>query len=280
MNNLSNILYDFLHSYLRLNDGLSSLLVSLIIIVIWIFIGIIINKFMSNMITSAINRKNRDSRTKTITKLVLSILRWVIWFVIILIVLEQFGVDITPLIASAGILGLAVGFGAQELVRDFISGFFIILEHTFDIDEVVEINGFKGNVVAIGFRSTVIKNWKGEVKTVNNGSIGSVINFSRNNSIGIVDFGVAYETDLKEFSQLMESFVVEMKNKYEEILEVPSFLGVTELADSSINMRIIFTTKPMQFFALERSLRKEIVMYCASNNVTIPFPQLVVHNES
>lgn len=279
MSNLSNMLEELFSTTLKLDANLSTLLVTLIVVVVWILLGVIVNKIISRMIIGAMNRKSRDSRTKTITKLVVNIVRWVIWFIIILIVLEQFGVDITPLIASAGILGLAVGFGAQELVKDFISGFFIVFEHTFDIDEVVEINGFKGNVVSIGLRSTVIQNWKGEVKTISNGSIGSVVNFSRNNSIGIVDFGVAYETNLKDFNKLMSMFVQDMREKYDDLVDTPIFLGVTELADSSINMRLIFTTKPMQYFALERILRQEVVDLCKDKNVDIPYPQLVIHND-
>lgn len=278
MSDLNEVLYEFLFNTMNLNEAISSIIVILISVVIWIIIGVIFNKVLAVFIKRGFKTKKGDARALTISKLVISIVRYVVWFIIILLILGQLGVDITPFIASAGVIGLAVGFGAQALVTDFISGFFIILEHTLDVNDVVQIDGFKGNVVSLGLRSTVIQNWKGEVKTISNGNIGSIINFSRNDSIGIVEFGVSYDTDLSAFADLMKEFTAEASKKFTTFTEAPQFLGVTELADSSINMSIIFKTKPMQYFGLERDLRKELVEFCNKHNVEIPFPQLVVHN--
>jgi small conductance mechanosensitive channel len=202
----------------------------------------------------------------------------VVWFIVILIILAELNVDITPIIASAGVLGLAVGFGSQEMVKDFIAGFFIIFESIFNVGDVIEVQGFKGNVTSIGLRSTVITNWKGEVKTVSNGDISSCINFSKNDSLAIVDFGVAYDTDLNNLKTVVEAELENFKSKYEDMIELPQFLGVTELASSSINLRLIAKTKKMKHFAIERGLRKDLVELCEKNNIEIPFPQVVIHN--
>ncbi len=278
MNNLSDVLYEILTTRLKIVDELSSLIVLVVVVVVWLIIGLLINKLLASVVKRGLKVSKNDPRALTISKLIINIVRYVVWFIIILLILEQFGVDITPFIASAGVIGLAVGFGAQELVKDFISGFFIIFEHTFDIDDIIEVDGFKGKVLSLGLRTTVLENWKGEVKTISNGSIGSVVNFSRNDSVGIVDFGVSYDTDLVKFNELMNVFVEELEKTYKDLTGKPQFLGVTELADSSINMRIIFTTEPMQYFGLERDIRKDLVAYCSEKDVEIPFPQLVVHN--
>jgi small conductance mechanosensitive channel len=279
MSDLQSSMINILENTLRLQSEIAILIVTILGIVVWVFIGIIVNRFLKLVILKSLKVAKNDSRAKTISSLLINISRWVIWFVILLIILEQVGVDITPLLASAGIIGLAVGFGAQELVKDFISGFFIVFEHTFDVNEVIESQGFKGTVVSMGLRTTVLKNWKGEIKTINNGSLGSIINYSRNNSIGIVDFGVSYDTDLKQFGLLMDSFIDYVYQEFEGFENKPKFLGVTELAESSINMRLIFETKPLEFTGLERTLRKEIVTFCNQNNIEIPFPQVVVHND-
>ncbi len=118
----------------------------------------------------------------------------------------------------------------------------------------------------------------GERKIINNGNISSLINFSKNDSTAIIDFGVGYDTDLDKLNKLMSIFVEDMKQKYEVIVETPQFLGVTELADSSINMRMIAKTETMQHFGVERGIRKDLVEVLLKNDIEIPFPQVVVHN--
>jgi len=222
--------------------------------------------------------KKKCARALTIAKLLRSLVRYVVWFIASMLVLSNLGIDLAPFIASAGVIGFAIGFGAQSIVKDFMSGFFIIFDGQFEVGEVVEVGGFKGTVLTIGLRTTVIENWKGERKIVNNGDIDSLLNFSRSNSIAIVEFGVAYHTDLLHFAEIMPPFLEEVKAKYENITEMPIFLGVTELAESSINLRIIARTISMKHFQVERDIRRDLVVYFAKNNIEIPFPQVVVHN--
>lgn len=278
MSNLSEAISNVLVDLWEINGDVLDIIIIGVTVVLWVVLGFLLIKISNFIIQRALKVSKKDPRSLTISRLVKSIIRYIVWFIVILLVLGELGVDITPFIATAGVLGLAIGFGTQELVKDFISGFFIIFEKTFNVDDVVEIDGFKGNVKSLGLRSTVIQNWKGEVKTINNGSIGSVVNFSKNDSVGIVDFGVSYDTNLENLVVLMNEFLDTAQEKYAVIKERPSFLGVTELADSSINVRIIFKTEPMQFFATERDLRKDVVTFLTEKNIEIPFPQLVLHN--
>ena len=269
-----------------LNDFISNLPevilnLSLIIsmIVIWILIGILSHLLVKHLLFKVLRLKRKGPRAMTIGKLTSNISKYFIWFIIGMVILGEMNIDVTPFIASAGVIGLAIGFGAQEIVKDFISGFFIIFEESFNVDDVVEIDGFKGNVLSLGLRTTRIMNWKGEVKILNNGDIRSVINFSKSDSIAIVLFGVSYDTNLLKLQELMAVFVQNTYLKYEAIIETPTFSGITELADSSINMRLIAKTESLQHYQVERDIRRDLLIYLYENNIEIPFPQLVIHNE-
>jgi small conductance mechanosensitive channel len=275
-------LKDYLVVYLESKGivlGLSVAIISIAAVILWIFVGIIMIKISKMIIYRILRPKKKGPRALTIARLLSNVIKYLIWFIILIISLTEMSVDITPFIASAGVIGLAIGFGAQEIVKDFITGFFLIFDQSFDVGDVIEVDGFKGTVLELGLRVTRIRNWKGEIKIINNGDIQTLINYSRADSIAIVDFGVAYDTDLMKLQDLIEPLLGEIHNKYENITEMPSFLGVTELASSSINLRIIAKTKPMQHFGVERGIRKDIVMYFKEHNIEIPFPQVVVHND-
>lgn len=258
---------------------LASLTTSLILVVIWLVIGMISVVIVKQILFKVFKIKERGPRALTIGKLTSSISKYVIWFIISIIILTELEIDVTPFIASAGVIGLAIGFGAQEVVKDFISGFFIIFEESFNVGDVIEVDGFKGNVLELGLRITKIKNWRGEVKIIRNGDIDSLINFSKEDSIAIINFGVSYDTNLLEFTKLMDKFIKSIDGKYDVIIETPKYLGITELDDSSINMRIIARTVASEHYQVERDIRTDLVIFCVDNNIQIPFPQLVIHNE-
>ena len=262
-----------------LSSDLSSIVVSFILIAIWILIGILSIIIVRQILFKLFKIKERGARALTVGKLTSSISKYVIWFIISMIILTELGIDVTPIIASAGVLGLAIGLGAQAIVKDFISGFFIIFEESFNVGDVIQVDGFKGNVLELGLRTTKIKNWRGEIKIIRNGNIDSIINFSKADSIAVINFGVSYNTDLVILPKLMNNFVKSIDGKYDAIIEKPEYLGVTELADSSINMRIIAKTISNKHYQVERDIRAELVVFCTKNNIEIPFPQLVVHNE-
>ncbi len=256
----------------------ANLFVSLIIILLWLILGIIILRVLRRLIKNYFKKRNEEKRSNTLSSLTLSTIKVFVWFIIILAIISELGFNITPILASAGILGLAIGFGAQTLVKDVISGFFIIMDDHYNIGETIEVNGFRGTIKAMNLRTTSIENFMGSILTLNNGSISQVINWSRRNNIALVDFGVDYDTDLDNIVNIMPDFLNHLQETITEIIEEPSFLGVTELADSSINMRIMAKTENGKHWATERKIRHELVQYLKQNNIDIPFPQLVLHN--
>lgn len=260
------------------SSEIAQIIITAVSIVVWILIGLLVNRISKTMIYKLLRVEKKGPRSLTVANLMRSVARYIVWFIVGMIVLSNLGVNLTPFIASAGVVGLAIGFGAQEIVKDFISGFFIIFDGEFDVGEIIEVDGFKGTVLSLGLRTTIIENWKGERKTINNGNIGSVVNYSKANSIAIIDFGVAYDTNLLKLAEIMPEFLEEARQNYEVITDTPQFLGVVELADSSINMRIIAKTQSMKHFQVERDVRRDLKLYLDKNNIEIPFPQVVVHN--
>jgi small conductance mechanosensitive channel len=278
MNSIRDILFNKFQDQ-DFSLEISNLITSLIMIAAWLLIGIISTIIIKYVLFKLFKIKSRGARALTIGKLFSSMTKYVIWFIISMIILSELQIDVTPFIASAGMIGLIIGFGAQEVVKDFISGFFIIFEESFNVGDMIQVDGFKGVVLELGLRTTRIKNWKDEVKIIRNGDIDSLINFSKEDSIAVIDFGVSYNTDLVKFPKLMDKFIKSIDGKYDNIIEKPQFLGVVELDNSSINMRVIAKTVAVKHFQIERDIRSDLVIFCSSNNIEIPFPQLVIHNE-
>jgi len=259
---------------------LAALLISLVVILIWLLVGMIASKISRKSIEHYFIKRKGDARGATLSGLLSGAVKVVIWFIVILLIISELGFEITPILASAGILGLAIGFGAQSLVKDVMSGFFIIVDNSFNVGETIEVSGFKGKVTAMNLRVTHITNYTGSEMIVNNGNISSLINWSRNTNLALVDFGVAYETDLEKIQSIMPEFIDLIEEKNDDIIEKPTFLGVTELADSSINMRISAKTTTGNHFGVERMIRHELVLYLNKHEVEIPFPQVVVSNKA
>jgi len=212
----------------------------------------------------------------TILKITLSIVNYAVKIFGILAILSVWGINVLPALAGLGILGLVVGLGAQDLIKDFISGFFIIFEKHFDVGDMVEINGFKGEVIDIGLKTTRVMNWKKDVKIFNNSSVQNAINYSLTESIAIVDFGVAYEENIDEILSILKTELPGTKERIPAIVEDPVCVGVVELASSSVNLRVVAKTKTEQHYGVERELKKEIKKILDSHDIEIPFPQVVV----
>ncbi|HOJ45627.1 MAG TPA: mechanosensitive ion channel [Bacilli bacterium] len=216
-------------------------------------------------------------RRKTIAKISMSITKYMVWIVDIIIVLAIWGVDVVPALAGLGIVGLVVGLGAQKLINDLISGFFIVFEQHFDVGDVIEVGGFKGTVIDIGLKTTKVRNWKGEVRMMTNGDVVNVINFSKNPSLAIVEFDIAYAEDIQKTIDLLKVELPKLREAFPEIIEDPSVPGVIKLGESSVTIRAIAKTENEQHYGIERFMRQHIKELLDTNGIEIPFPQVVVH---
>ncbi len=202
-----------------------------------------------------------------------------LWTIFILIMLSKFNINIGPLLASAGILGLAVGFGAQELVRDFISGFFILLEDQIRTGDVAIINGTTGTVEKIEMRTTTLRDASGVVHIFQNGKINTLSNMTKGWSAIVVDIRVAYKEDTDHVNEILKQVGDELlkDNAWENILTAVDLWGVDSFNDSSVTLKIKLTTKSGQQWAASREFRRRVKKAFNAQNIEIPFPQVCIN---
>jgi len=224
-----------------------------------------------------------DQRRETLADVFASVTRITIYIVGGLVAMEQIGINTGPLLGSVAILGLAVSFGSQNLVRDVVNGFFILLENQFAVGDVVTVNGQTGTVERITIRSTWMRAYNGTLHCIPNGSISLVSNMTRGWSRSIVNIGVGYSSDVDMVETIVTRVGTELfaDEKWAEILdEAPAFVGVVELGDSSVVVRLACVVRPGNQWGVERELLRRLKAAFDAEGIEIPFPQIVVNKSA
>ncbi|MEN3005562.1 mechanosensitive ion channel family protein [Dehalobacterium formicoaceticum] len=212
-------------------------------------------------------------RLETLKVLSLSIVTYGIYFMVILMVLGVLGVNTASIIASAGIVGLAVGFGAQSLVKDVITGFFMIFENYFTVGDYIQAAGVGGIVEEMGLRTTTIRDWAGELHIIPNSQITIVTNFSRGKSRALVDVRISYKEDIDRAIEVLQKEADQVAKEFKEtIVEAPRVLGVQDLGSSEVLIRVIAFTQALEQWPLERELRKRLKGALDQAGIEIPSP--------
>lgn len=224
--------------------------------------------------------QQRERRYRTILRLLQSVISYVVYFSAILAILSVMNVKIAGLLAGAGIVGLAVGFGAQSLVKDVITGFFIIFEDQFGVGDYIKISAIEGTVLEIGLRTTKIKGAGGEINIIPNGSILEVVNYSINNSVAVVDVSIAYSSNIEKAEKLIEQYLADLPEQHEEIVTLPTLLGVQNVVGAEVTLRISVETLPMQQFAISRMIRRDIKDLFDKHGIEIPYPKMMVYERN
>jgi small conductance mechanosensitive channel len=226
------------------------------------------------------NRLAAEKRVKTLIGLLLTIGLTLVWVIAVVMSLDQIGLDITPILASAGIAGLAVGFGAQNLVRDVINGFFIILENQVRVGDVAVVNGTGGLVEAISFRTITLRDLSGTVHIFPNGTVTTLSNMSKDWSYYLLDIGVAYKEDTDRVSAVMKEVGRELQEDPQigpNILEPIEILGVDQFGDSAVVMRARLKTLPIQQWMVGREYRRRLKKAFDKEGIEIPFPHRTLY---
>jgi len=242
-----------------------------------------LKKFGEPLIDTVLIRKNsiNNGRAQTLCSILKSVFHYVIYFAGIILVLNKIAPDITkPILASAGIMGLAISFGSQNLVKDVITGFFILFEDQFAVTDYITTCNLSGHVEELGLRVTKLRDITGELHIIPNGLIAQVTNHSRGSMLALLDIGIAYEADIDKALALLHQLVEDTARELDYVVEGPTVLGVQDLGSSQVVVRIIAKTKPMQQWELERFLRKKIKDLFDANNIEIPYPKQVLVNPS
>ena len=248
-------------------------------------IGFSLKKLKKTLLNRAYKNDNLDAveaekRILTLTSIIQGLIKIILWVIFLMIILQKFGINIAPILAGAGIIGLAVGFGAQELVRDFISGFFIILENHIRSGDVAVINGTGGLVEKIEFRTTTLRDFSGVVHIFQNGKISNISNRTKDWCAMVFDIGVAYKENPQVVMDLMKQVGDELQNDPEfkdKIIEPMEIFGLDEFADSAIIIKARLKTKPIQQWAVGREYRKRLKYAFDQHNIEIPFPHTTVY---
>jgi moderate conductance mechanosensitive channel len=204
----------------------------------------------------------------------------ILWVMFLMLVLQKVGINVGPILASVGIIGLAVGFGAQELVRDIISGFFMILENHIRTGDVAIINGTGGLVESIELRTVTLRDQAGTVHIFQNGKINSMSNMTKDWSAMVFDIGVAYKEDTQRVMDVIRQVGDELKNDPAfgmDILEPIEVMGLNEFGDSAIIIRARIKTRPIKQWGVGREYRKRLKSKFDEMNIEIPFPHRTIY---
>lgn len=243
-----------------------------IILLIWVLV-----KLTSWIFFIVFTQKQNESANIHLLK---SFLKYVYIFMGGIFILTAWGVEAGTLLLSLGLLGLVVSFGAQGLVEDLISGLFIILEKQFEVGDIVYLDGFRGQVLAINLRTTkFLDPTNNDIKYISNSQISTVLNLSQQASVGFCDMSIEYGSDLQKIEEICLEFLPTLKKKYKEIKEVPKYYGVSALADSSVVLKFGALCDEKDKFGVSRILNRELKLLFDQNNINIPFPQIVLHND-
>ncbi len=224
---------------------------------------------------------DRRRRLQTVTKTASAAISVLIWILAIIYIFAQLGLDVTPLIASASVMGFALAFGAQALVKDFFYGFFILIENQFTIGDIVALGGVTGTVEHITLRITVLRDLKGVVHYIPNGSIGQVSNKTQGWSRVVTEISVPHSEDPDRATQILHDVLQAMAQDQAwaaDIIEAPSVAGVENLTERSVDIRIMIKTRPGKQWAVAREARLRIKKRFDELGIAIPFPHRVVHH--
>jgi small conductance mechanosensitive channel len=212
-----------------------------------------------------------------------SLIRNVLGFVGLLFILTAWGVDSVTLFASIGLLGVVLSFGAQSIVEDIFSGLFLIIEKQFSVGDIVTLDGFRGRVTEIGLRTTKFLDIENnDLKIVNNKDVRNVINMTFQHSTSQMEVTIAYEEDLERVEGLIESdFIPLFKKKYSQMISAgPEYMGVENLAASSVNLMFETRCDETDRLQVNRMINREFKLFCDRHKIDIPFPQVSINQKN
>jgi len=250
-------------------------------------INVAIRRLRNIMLRYQLRGRGQDAeaqkRIDTLTGIIAKVLIISVWCMLIMVFLRRLGIDIAPLIAGAGVAGLAMGFGAQELVRDVIAGFFILLDNQVRVGDAATINGTSGLVEKIDLRTIVLRDLTGTVHIFQNGKINSLSNMTKEWSAAVFDIGVAYKENIDRVIEVMKETADELRADpayKERILEPLEVFGVDNFADSAVVMKARIKTLPGAQWTVGREYRRRLKKAFDGAGIEIPFPhRTLVWNE-
>lgn len=262
-----------------LTSGLRvAFIVGAIVAALWIFRAVI--RRIQAILTGVAPTPEQAKRAATLTHILRDVVVVAVTAIGAMLVLAEIGIDLKPILAAAGIGGLAIGFGAQSVVKDVISGFFLLLENQVRVGDVVNIGGTGGLVEAITLRTIVLRDLAGNVHIIPHGGVDRVTNMTKDYSRYVFDVGVAYREDPDEVIHVLQEIGEGLRQDPDfasDILEPLEILGVDKFADSAVIIKCRITTKPIQQWRIGREMNRRIKKTFDARGIEIPFPHVTLY---
>jgi len=262
-------------------NGLATPLLSSALIVVLAALGLVGTRFLAKRLLRAIRTAEgvpAERRQQLVT--LVQTLRWIAGILVavfaVLMVLSAFGVDIVPLLAGAGVAGLAVSLGAQTLIKDVINGFLILVENQYVVGDVIQLGDVSGTVERLTLRATYVRDLNGRLHIVPNGEVRIVSNLTKEWSRALVEVGVAYEENvdrvLRVFQGIAEAFAQDPAFE-PQLLDTPQVMGPVSLGDWAMTVRVMVKTEPGKQWEIARELQKRILATCEQEGIVLPYPR-------
>ena len=257
--------------------GINFNLATILRMLVLIFATLFIERLLVYIIRQS---KSENKRTKTIVAIVSNLLKYIAAIVIFCGVLAMLGVNIVTIISSIGVIALIIGFGAESLIADVVTGMFILLDNQYNVGDIIEVGGFRGYVSDIGIRTTCITDTGGNVKIVNNSEMKNILNRSDNSSKAAAVFPIPYETDLAALEAKIPALLTEIYNAHTDIFKSePRYLGVQELGASSVNLKFIAEVGEADIYSGARILNHDLFLGMRKLGIECPFTQVDLHSK-
>ena len=236
---------------------------------------------LENLILWAVGLiKPKNPRAQTLLSIFGSIMRYITAIVIICWGLTILGANVRTIVAGVGIIALIIGFGAESLIADMVTGVFMLFENQYNVGDYIEVGGFRGKVTNIGIRTTSLEDAGGNVKIINNSMMTNLLNRSDHTSRAVSTIGIPYETDLEALEAKIPDMMKGILERHSNILLAePVYLGVDALADSSVNLKFVAEVEDKDIFSAARVLNRELFLEFRKAGVEVPFPQVDVHQK-
>ena len=247
-----------------------------------LIVMVLVVLLVSNIVKTVLEKiKPKTAHMRTLLGIASSIVSYATILIGIFWGLAIIGVNVSTLFASAGIIVLIISFGAESLIADVVTGCFMLFENQYQVGDIVEVDGFRGTVSNITIRTTCVTDAGENTKIFNNSDMRNIVNLSNKLSAAVCDISIAYEADLKKVREEMDNLLPQIQKKYPDIFrEVPQYLGVQELGDSAVVLRVVAHVEENNRFKAFRLLNEELKIGLEEAGMPCPFPQLVVHQLS
>ena len=246
---------------------------------IYIMVGFLLYSIIISIINRLVSKRKRKTNHKkedTVINLIKNVIKYLIIIIVILMILEVYGVNTTSILASLGIVGVVIGLAFQDTMKNMLAGIFIIFDNRYNVGDFVKINDFSGTVVNLGLQTTKIQAYTGEIFTISNSSISTVINYSEANTRVMIDLGVSYNTDINKLEKVLNG----LNNKISKISDVKGdleLLGLDSFNSSDMTYKITVLCNPNTHLSVRRKILKIIKEEFDKKGIEIPYTQIDLH---